>query len=197
MGRRAPEGLDLPTEQDFQNYTETALDLPVPLDGRNYCGDLDIRIDRAGTWYYNGTPISRKEMVCLFASILQRADDGVYWLISPTEMGRIEVEDSPFVITEMFTTGEGENLNISFCTNVDKMVTVSEGAPILMNTSPVTGDLTPYVILPGNLEARLERSVYYDLVELGEVMDLDDEQIFGVWSSGSFFPLGSIREMDA
>lgn len=194
MGTRAPEGYDFQTEQ---NHVELALDLPVSLDGRNYCGDLDIRIDRAGTWFYNGTPIARKEMVCLFASILVRADDSAYWLISPTEMGRIEVEDSPFIITEMFTYGEGEDQVISFSTNVDKTVTISEDAPILMNTSPVTGELTPYVILPGSIEARIERAVYYDLVERGAAMDLDDEEIFGVWSSGSFFPLGSLREADA
>lgn len=194
MGTRAPEGYDFQYDHD---QVESALDLPVALDGRNYCGDLDIRIDRAGTWYYNGTPIARKEMVCLFASILVRGDDNIYWLISPTEMGRIEVEDAPFIITEMFTHGEGEDQVVSLCTNVDKMVTISEDAPIMMNTSPVTGDLTPYVILPGNIEARIERAVYYDLVERGTAMDLDDEEIFGVWSSGSFFPLGSIREADA
>ena len=173
------------------------MDLPVPLEGRNYCGELNIRIDRTGAWYYNGTPINRKEMVCLFASTLQRADDGSYWLVTPTEMGCIEVEDCPFIITEMFTSGESEDMSISFCTNVDKLVTVSEDSPILMKPSPITGDMTPYVVLPGNIEARLERSVYYELVEHGVEMDLDDEQIFGVWSSGSFFPLGSMRETDA
>ncbi|MCW8914900.1 MAG: DUF1285 domain-containing protein [Magnetovibrio sp.] len=194
MGRSALNEGEFPT---IATTSEPMLELPVPLEGRNYCGELDIRIDRAGTWYYNGTPINRKEMVCLFASILVRADDYSYWLISPTEMGRIEVEDSPLLITEMFTHGEGEDMVISFCTNVDKMVTVSEDAPILMQPSPATGETTPYVILPGNIEARLERSVYYELVDHGAEMDLDDEQIFGVWSSGSFFPLGSMREHDA
>lgn len=197
MGRQAQEGADLHLNDEFTKSTDPALDLPVELDGRNYCGELDIRIDRNGAWYYNGTPVGRKEMVCLFASILQRADDGAYWLVSPTEMGRIEVEDAPLIVTEMFTTGAGEDMTISFNTNVDQVITVSEDTPLLMMTSPVTGELTPYVILPGNIEARLARSIYYDLVELGEIMDLDDEHVFGVWSSGSFFPLGSVRDWDA
>ena len=194
MGRSALNEGEFPT---IAQISEPPLDLPVPLEGRNYCGELDIRIDRSGAWFYNGSPINRKEMVCLFASTLLRADDGTYWLVTPTEMGCIEVEDSPFIITEMFTSGEGEDLTISFCTNVDKMVTVSEDTPILMKPSPLTGEMTPYVILPGNIEARLERSVYYELVDHGVEMDLDDELIFGVWSSGSFFPLGSMRETDA
>ncbi|MDS4011029.1 MAG: DUF1285 domain-containing protein, partial [Defluviicoccus sp.] len=28
--------------------------------------DLDMRIDRDGRWYYHGSPIDRKELVCLF-----------------------------------------------------------------------------------------------------------------------------------
>jgi hypothetical protein len=194
MGRRVQEG-------DFDFFSEeipqSALDLPVPLEGRSYCGDLDIRIDQGGVWYYNGTPIGRKEMVCLFASILVRAEDGVYWLISPTEMGRIEVEDAPFIATQIFTHGDGEDQIISFCTNVDKLITISEDVPIMMKPSPVTGAITPYVMMPGAIEARIERAVYYDLVERGTAMDLDDEEIFGVWSSGSFFPLGSLQDSDA
>lgn len=180
-----------------QDLREAALNLPVSLDGRSYCGALDIRIDRAGKWYYNGTPIARKAMVCLFADLLIRADDGAYWLVSPTEMGRIEVEDAPFIVTDMLVNGEGEKQEISFCTNVDKMVTISEDTPILMNTSPVTGEPTPYVMLANNIEARIERSVYYDLVERGTAMDLGGEEIFGVWSCGSFFPLGPTQDTDA
>jgi len=191
MGRRIPD--------NFQNSSAIELnpkllDLPVPLGRRSYCGDLDIRIDRSGKWFYNGTLITRKVMVCLFASLLVRADDGVYWLVSPTEMGRIEVEDAPFIVTQIFTQGEGEDRTIRFGTNIDKTVIISEDSPILMKPSPLTGETTPYVVMPGNIDARINRAVYYDLVELGTVMDLGDEEIFGVWSSGSFFPLGSTQD---
>lgn len=192
MARHAPEDQRHPTAREANL---SPLGLPVPLGGRSYCGELDIRIDRAGKWYYNGSLIARKEMVCLFASLLVRADDGVYWLVSPTEMGRIEVEDAPFLITDMFSHGEGEDQTISFCTNVDKTVTISEDNPILMRPSLLTGKMTPYVVMPGNIDARIERAVYYELVELGAVMDLGDEDVFGVWSSCSFFPLGSTRDL--
>jgi len=191
MARRIPEDQQHPATEEANL---SPLGLPVPLDGRNYCGELDIRIDRAGKWHYNGTLIARKEMVCLFASLLVRADDGVYWLVSPTEIGRIEVEDAPFLVTDIFTHGEGEDQTISFSTNVDKTATISEDTPILMKPSLLTGEMTPYVAMPSNIDARIERAVYYDLVELGAIMDLGDENVFGVWSCGSFFPLGSTRE---
>ena len=62
---------------------------------------LPIRIDRNGTWYYRGSPIDRKELVCLFASVLRREPDGSCWLETPVERGRIEVEDAPFVAVEL------------------------------------------------------------------------------------------------
>jgi len=193
MGRRTPEDYQLPSSLKM---SPPGIDLPVPRDGRDYCGDLNIRIDRTGRWSYNGTPITRKVMVSLFASILVRANDGVYWLVSPTEMGHIDVEDAPFIIVDMAIQGEGEDQIIVFTTNVDTSVTISEDNPLLMKQSPVTGKMTPYVVMPKNIDARIDRAVYYDLVEYGAIMDLGDEEILGVWSSGSFFPLGSMQDTD-
>lgn len=65
------------------------------------CGDFDIRIDRNGGWHYRNSPIGRKELVCLFASVLKREPDGTYWLETPVERGRIAVEDAPFVAVEV------------------------------------------------------------------------------------------------
>ena len=43
---------------------------------RHDCGRLDMRIARDGTWHYKGSPIGRKELVCLFASVLRREANG-------------------------------------------------------------------------------------------------------------------------
>ncbi|MBT6533386.1 MAG: DUF1285 domain-containing protein, partial [Marinovum sp.] len=37
-----------------------------------FCGDLDMRIARDGTWVYLGTPIGRFELVKLFSSVLRK-----------------------------------------------------------------------------------------------------------------------------
>ena len=44
---------------------------PVHLWDPPFCGNLDIRIARDGTWYYLGSPIGRFELVKLFSSILR------------------------------------------------------------------------------------------------------------------------------
>ncbi len=61
------------------------------------CGDFDIRIARDGSWHYENSPIGRKELVCLFASVLRRDEDGAYVLETPVERGIITVEDAPFI----------------------------------------------------------------------------------------------------
>ena len=54
---------------------------PVHLWNPPFCGDLDMRIARDGTWYYLGTPIGRKPMVKLFSTIIRRDGDD-YFLIT-------------------------------------------------------------------------------------------------------------------
>src|SRR5690349_20618554 len=71
----------------------------------NICGDFGLSIRRDGTWYYHGSPIGRKPLVKLFASVLRRDDVGDYWLITPAEKGRIDVEDVPFLAVEASISG--------------------------------------------------------------------------------------------
>lgn len=160
------------------------------------CGDLGIRIDRDGRWFYHGSPINRKEMVCLFASVLQRDEQGRYWLITPEERGTITVDDVPFLAVEMFTDQCGRDLVVSFRTNVDEMVTVDADHPLRIAECPATGEPQPYVRVRDGIEARLTRSVYYELVAKGFEENLNGQRVYGLWSSGTFFPLGRLTEGD-
>ena len=162
--------------------------------GRAFLKDLDVRIDRDGRWYYHGSPIERKELVCLFAQALVRAQDGGYWLVTPSEIGRVEVEDAPFLCVEVFASGDGCRRSISLRTNVDQIVTVDADHPLTVVTDAATGEPRPYVGLDRGLVARLSRSVYYELVALGALEDAGGGARYGVWSEGQFFTLG---ELDA
>src|SRR6202012_1871562 len=93
-------------------------------------GDLPFLIRRDGTWLYRGTPINRKELVCLFSSVLRREEDGSFWLLTPAERGRIEVEDAPFIAVELDWAGDGRQQVLSFRTNVDEVITAGPEHPI-------------------------------------------------------------------
>jgi len=163
--------------------------LPVELDGRDYRGDLDIRVDADGVWHYNQSPLTRKTMVCLFASMLAKDRQGGYWLVTPTELGRIAVDDAPLLGVEAFVRGSGRAQRITIVTNVDEGVDVSRESPLVIKASPVTGAMTPYVQMESGIEVRLIRSVYRALVSRGGDEDIAGDTVFGVWSDGVFFPL--------
>ena len=102
---------------------------------RTICGDFHMRIARDGSWYYQGSLITRRALVCLFASVLKREEDGSYWLETPVERGRIEVEDAPFVAVEMWwkdcDAGDGKPRQcLAFRTNLDEIVTADAEHPI-------------------------------------------------------------------
>jgi hypothetical protein len=161
------------------------------------CGDLPFLIRRDGTWLYRGSPIGRKELVCLFASVLKRDEDGVFWLETPAERGRIEVEDAPFLAVELDWTGCGRDQVLTLRTNVDEMITVGPEHPIRIAHDILTCEPTPYVLVrrgDGRLpiEARISRAVYYELVALGEPNDVAGRRLLGVWSCGGFYSLGEL-----
>jgi hypothetical protein len=165
------------------------------------CGDLPFLIRRDGTWLYRGSPIPRKELVCLFASVLRRDADGAWWLHTPAERGRIEVEDAPFVAVELDWGGDGRQQTLSFRTNTDQVVTAGPDHPIRMSHDLLTCEPTPYILLRKGdgsygIEARVNRAVYYELVALAVPEYVGPHLMLGVWSSGSFFPLGFMPDED-
>jgi len=166
----------------------------TPRPGQVICGDLDMRIDRNGIWHYRGSPIGRPELVKLFSTVLRRDDAGGYWLITPAEIGRIEVEDAPFLAVELMRDGSGRDQRLSLRTNVGKIVTVDGDHPIRIDTAQGSGEPRPYVVMDGGVEARLARAVFYELVDIGHQQDLGGETLFGVWSGGAFFALGRLED---
>lgn len=176
------------------------------------CGDFGMRIARDGTWFYQGSPIGRKELVCLFASVLKREADGSYWLETPVERGRIEVDDAPFVAVELnwghccgldgcdhegVTDGRASNRTrqvLTFRTNLDQMVTADMAHPIRVEVDPLTREPRPYVTVRPGLEARIARPVFYELVALAQPETVDGREVLGVWSEGVFFVIDDAPE---
>lgn len=162
---------------------------PVHLWNPDFCGDIDMRIARDGTWYYLGSPIGRKPMVRLFSSIIRRDGDD-YFLVTPVEKVGITVEDAPFVAVSVEVSGEGERQVLRFVTHVEDEVEAGAEHPIRVVTDPVTQEPSPYVHVRANLEALIHRNVFYQLVELAVVREIDGRRWLGVWSGGEFFPIG-------
>ncbi len=149
-----------------------------------HCGDSEMRIARDGTWYHQGTPITRPAMVRLFSTILRREPDGGHVLVTPVEKLSIAVEDAPFIAVAMKAEGEGRDAHLVFQLNTGDIVTA--GPDHALRLATVDGEPRPYLHVRRGLEALIGRAVYYELAERA----LAEPGRPGVWSDGVFFPLG-------
>src|SRR3954453_19621624 len=111
---------------------------PVHLWDPPFCGDLDMRIARDGTWFYLGTPIGRAPLVRLFSSILKREGER-FFLVTPVEKVGITVDDAPFVAVDFTAEGTGRGQRRPSTTPVGDEVTAGPGHPIRSERDPVTG----------------------------------------------------------
>jgi hypothetical protein len=167
---------------------------PVHLWNPPFCGDLDMRIARDGTWFYLGTPIGRPALVRLFASILKREGDR-YYLVTPVEKVGIVVDDAPFVAVDFTAEGEGRAQRLTFETHVGDRVTAGPEHPIRVVRAPESGEPAPYVMVRRGLEALIDRKSFYRLAEIGCEHDVDGVAQFGLWSDGAFFALIPAEEL--
>src|SRR5215472_13251256 len=161
---------------------------PVHLWNPPFCGDLDMRIASDGTWFYLKTPIGRPALVQLFASVLKREGDR-YYLVTPVEKCGIQVEDAPFLAVEMRVADDESGKVLNFRTNVDEWIACGSAHELRFDPEPGTGGLKPYLHLRRGLWAKVTRSLFFDLVGLGEERQIGDEAMFGVASMGVFFPM--------
>ena len=157
---------------------------PVHLWNPPFCGDLDIRIARDGTWFYLGTPIGRPALVKLFASILKK-EAGKYYLVTPVEKVGIQVDDAPFVAVDV----DHRDGDLHFTTQVGDTMIAGPDHPIRVERDPETGEPSPYVLVRSNLEALIDRKSFYRLVDLGLHEIWKGESWFGLRSQSTFFPV--------
>ncbi|MGB6231011.1 MAG: DUF1285 domain-containing protein [Litorimonas sp.] len=159
---------------------------PVERWNPDYCGEMDLLIKADGSWWHEGSRITRKGLVELFASVLRKDEDGRTYLVTPVEKLGVQVERAPFLAVRVDATGTGEDQRLFFKTNLNETVEAGPDNPIRVETDPDSMEPDPYVLVRGRLEAAINRPVFYELVELA----VERNGSLGVWAGGAFFPLG-------
>ena len=162
---------------------------PIEKWNPEFTGDLDMRIARDGRWFHEGSEIKRKPLVKLFSTILLRQGPD-YFLITPVEKYRIQVEDAPFVAVSAELREQNNQPCLVFKTNVDDWVVLDKTHPLRVETDPVSAEPTPYILVRNNLEALVSRNVFYQLVDQAEVVEGHSNELF-VNSAGERFSLGT------
>ena len=144
-------------------------------------GAIDIKISRDGTWVHEGGEIKRKELVQLFSTILVKEENS-YFLVTPVQKLKIEVEDAPFVAVSFQVRGEPPETDIIFETNVGDLVVLNKEHILWV------AEGKPYIHVRYGLNALLTRNAFYHLIDYG--VEKNGQLI--IYSSGSSFSLGPI-----
>jgi uncharacterized protein len=146
------------------------------------CGHSNMLIARDGTWFHEGEPIRRPEMVRLFSTVLRREADGRHVLVTPAEMLDIDVEATAFRAIEMRREGDGSDQRLAFRLDSGDALMLGPNHPL--RVVKTESGPSPRLFVRYGLEAELTRTVYYELAEIALAA-----QPPGVWSEGVFFPL--------
>ena len=141
--------------------------------------DSHMRIAADGTWYHDGSPIKRPAMVRAFAGLLNREEDGRYWLVVPYQKLSIEVEDACFIATDV-SQPEGD---LAFRLNTDELVVAGPDNRIRASGDPDSPAL--YLHVRRGCDARLNRSTYEQLARIA----LERGDDWTVTSGGETFSL--------
>jgi hypothetical protein len=136
-----------------------------------HCGDIGMEIREDGSWWHDGSPIRRSELVQLFASILRLEEDQQYYLVTPVEKVIVSVALHPLrVIDAEPLAGHAPEVLI---------LTLNTGGQIpldrrhTLTPEPRAADAA-YVTLDNGLTALFTRAAWYRLVnqadEKGSIM---------------------------
>ena len=144
-------------------------------------GQIDIRIRSDGTWLHDGTVIRRKAIARIFSTIL-RLEDSAYYLVTPVEKLKIQVDDVPFLAVDMEASGTGKEQRVLFKTNMDDVVLLDGDHPLTIERT--SSGPRPYIEVRDGLCARVLSDVFYRLADFVE--DPDADPLF-LWSAGCRF----------
>ncbi len=158
-----------------------------------YQGEIDIRIAADGNWFHQGRPFRRDSMVKMFAGILRREGDD-YFLVTPAEKLRIQVDDAPFVANLVERIEEKGQQVIVFTTNTGEQIVVDRDHPIRIDIDANTSQPRPYVHIREGLDALISRSAFYDLLNLADETERNGVAYLSISSMGEEFELGSTDE---
>ena len=159
-----------------------------------FCGDIDMTISKSGKWYYMGSEIKRPAMVKLFSGILRLESDNSYYLVTPVEKVRIQVEDAPFVAVAI-TKEQSEGMNtVTFRTNLNDEIVLSKENPLSIEIKR-NDEPSPYITVRNNLRALISRSVFYELVDLAETIPIDGVPYLAIKSQGEIFKIHKVEDL--
>ena len=97
--------------------------------------DMDLIIKANGEWWHEGGQMTRESLVSLFATILWKEENNgttEYFLKTPVQKIRIQVEDAPLLINDVGIVHEDDMSWLEFTTTTGDVVRLDDEHPIVL-----------------------------------------------------------------
>lgn len=177
--------------------------------------DMDLVIKANGEWWHEGGQMTRESLVSLFATILWKEDNNSvieYFLKTPIQKIRIQVEDAPLLINDVGIVHEDSVSWLEFTTTTGDVVRLDDEHAITLKAyNPIDKDtidqptaavntenhqetatdiqVRPYMPVRNGLDALIGRNTFYHLTEIGELTEQNGETILTLQSGGKYYEL--------
>lgn len=177
--------------------------------------DMDLVIKANGEWWHEGGQMTRQSLVSLFATILwKEANGGVteYFLKTPVQKLRIQVEDAPLLINDVGIVTEDNISWLEFTTITGDVVRLDDEHQITLrayepkqsndnvqpnannndnevNNSQTGAQVRPYMPVRNDLDALIGRNTFYHLTEIGVLTEQNGVVVLTLQSGGQAYQL--------
>lgn len=176
--------------------------------------DMDLTIKANGEWWHEGVHMTRESLVSLFATILWKEENNgsvAYFLKTPVQKLRIQVEDVPLLINDVGIVQEDNKRWLEFTTTTGDVVRLDDEHPIYLRAYAVKNSdhnqskeesksiqnesiesvtqIRPYMMVRNGLEALIGRNAFYHLTDIGELTEQNGETILTLQSGGKSYTL--------
>lgn len=97
--------------------------------------DMDLTIKANGEWWHEDGQMTRESLVSLFATILWKEENNgttEYFLKTPVQKIRIQVEDAPLLINDVGIVHEDDMSWLEFTTTTGDVVRLDDEHPIVL-----------------------------------------------------------------
>ena len=177
--------------------------------------DMDLTIKANGEWWHEGGHMTRQSLVSLFATILWKEENNgavEYFLKTPVQKLRIQVEDAPLLINDVGIVEEQGESWLEFTTTTGDVVRLDDEHPISLRaytmkdsddnshsdksknkednkSTEISTQIRPYMMVRNGLEALVGRNAFYHLTEIGELTEREGETILTLQSGDNAYTL--------
>ena len=168
---------------------------PVHLWHPERSGEIDIQIKKDGRWFHEGEEIVRQSLARLFSTILRLDEDGEYYLVTPVEKLKIQVEDTPFIAASFFVepAQQGKAMKLVFATNFGDPVVLDQKNQLTVEYPKGEGsEPRPLVEVRNGLLARVSHSAFYQLVDMATKERTEEGPVLMIRSDGEEYILGKL-----